>query len=101
MHDDIQWLIGILASAFVAFAGMLFVAFRNLSTKWTTSTAALHHKIDDVKEKYVRRDDLNHHIGRIDTIVKEVRDEQKALGEEQRRQHLKVLEAIATAANRN
>jgi hypothetical protein len=109
MEADIKWLIGILITVVGSFALMLIGTFRNLSTKWTTSTAALHKKIedgdkdtnakiDDVKERYVRRDDLNDHIGRLDKVIKEVRDEQKSLGDEQRAQHLKVLEAISSVA---
>ncbi len=101
MHDDIQWLIGLLATAFFAFSGMLFATFRNLSNKWSEGNKAIYNKIDeadkihavkidDIKDRYVRRDDLNEHIGRLDKAIQAVRDEQR----EQTRQ---VLEAIATS----
>lgn len=100
MNDDIKWLIGVEVSAIVAFIGILFVVFRNLSSKLTSSTAELHKKIDDVKEKYVRRDDLDSHIQRLDLSVNDLRREQKELRDEQRTQHHQVLEAIAVAAGK-
>ena len=109
MDADIKWLIGILITVAIAFALMLIAAFRNLSSKWSTSAATLHQKIEDgdksiiekidaVKENYVRRDDLDGHIQRLDQTVNDLRREQKELRDEQRGQHLKVMEAIATAA---
>lgn len=98
MEPDIKWLIGILVTVVVPFAAALILTFRSLSAKWTTSAAALHKKIDDVKEKYVRRDDLDGHIQRLDQTVNDLRREQKELRDEQRGQHQQVLEAIAVAA---
>lgn len=111
MHDDIQWLIGILATALVAFSGMLFGAFRSLSNRMSSANGMIYKKIEDrdkdildkiavVKEKYVRRDDLDGHIQRLDLTVNELRREQKEQRDEQRAQHLQVLEAIATTAGK-
>lgn len=71
MDDDLRWAVGVAITIFVAFAGLVVAAFRNMSAKITKT----HERIDDVKDKYVRRDDLDQHLKRIDTTVKELRTE--------------------------
>jgi hypothetical protein len=101
MNDDIQWLIGLLATGFAGFAGALFATFRSLSNKWSEGNKAIYQKIedgdtklnskiDDVKDRYVRRDDLDAHIERVETAIQAVRVDQR----EQTRQ---LLEAITKA----
>lgn len=38
------------------------VVHRNLVNKIDTGDADLHHRINEVREKYVRRDDLDQHL---------------------------------------
>lgn len=76
-HIDLKWLLGLL----VTFALALIAAFRNLAAKGSAGDAALHKKIEDVKEKYVRRDDYRHDMdavrrdlekidGKLDELIK-------------------------------
>ncbi|WP_147112066.1 hypothetical protein [Tateyamaria sp. syn59] len=87
MSEDLKWVIGIAMTITLFFGTALIGAFRNLSNKITARTAALHDRIDDVKEKYVRRDDLDGHIKRLDSRVQEIRDEM-------RENHRQVIDAI-------
>lgn len=74
MDGDLKWVIGLAVSMVLAFGTIMIGAFRNVSAK----IAGLHSRVDDVKEKYVRRDDLDGHILRIDQNVRDLRDEMRA-----------------------
>lgn len=94
MQNDIQWLIGIAVTAVMAVGGMLLGAFRSVSGKF----ANVHGRIDDVKEKYVRRDDLDGHIQRIYTNIQALKDETREgladIKREQREYHKEMMDAI-------
>ena len=83
MDSDLKWVIGIAVSMVLSFGGVMVGAFRNVSAK----IATLHGRVDDVKEKYVRRDDLDGHIQRLDGNVRDLREEMR----ENHRQLLEVL----------
>lgn len=72
---DLQWLVGISLTVFVALASIMIGASRNLGNKMSKSVAELHARIDHVKDNYVRRDDLDRHLERIDGNVNELRRE--------------------------
>ncbi len=77
MDGDLKWIAGLAVTFFLAFTGAIIGTFRNLSNKISKNTEKMHEKIDDVKENYVRRDDLNGHLEHVDTRMKELRDEQR------------------------
>jgi len=87
MDADLKWIIGIGAGLLLSFATMLIGAFRNLANRISANSATLHTKIDKVKDDYVRRDDLDGHIQRIDENVRDLRHEM-------RENHTQVMEAI-------
>lgn len=74
MDGDLKWVIGLAVSMVLAFGTIMIGAFRNVSAK----IAELHGRVDDVKEKYVRRDDLDGCIMRIDQNIRDLRDEMHA-----------------------
>lgn len=86
-----RWLIGLIVSVFVSLGMTIIGSFRNLAGKISAGNRDIYDRIDDVKERYVRRDDLDGHVSRIETNIKDLRDEQ-------RDQHKEVMTAIATAA---
>lgn len=87
MESDLRWVIGIGVSLTVTLVTALIAAFRNLANRISTGNRDLHKRVDDVKDKYVRRDDLDGHILRIDQNVRELRDEM-------RENHRQLLEAV-------
>ena len=87
MDADLKWLIGIVVTPCVAFTASLIAAFRNLANKLSNHSEKVHNRIDKVKEDYVRRDDLNGHIDRIDENIKTLRKETND-------NHQKLLQAI-------
>lgn len=84
MEADLKWVIGLGVSLCVFVATTLIATFRTLSAK----IAKTHERIDDVKDKYVRRDDLDGHLTRIDRTVHEIR-------EEMRDNHKQVIAALS------
>lgn len=87
MEADLRWFIGIAVSVALALVTTIIAAFRNLAARISTLDRDMLKRIDDVKEKYVRRDDLDGHITRLDQGMREIR-------EEMRENHTQVIEAI-------
>ncbi len=61
-----QWLIGLTATSVLVLAGMLIAAFRNVYWKISRRDSALHKRIDEVKDGYVRQDHLDSHVSHLD-----------------------------------
>ncbi len=74
MADEIKWLIGLGMTLVLAASATIIGAFRGTSAKIT----AVHNRIDKVKDDYVRREDLDGHIQRIEGNLRELRDEIRA-----------------------
>lgn len=87
MEADLRWVIGVAVSLTVTLVTALIAAFRNLANRISTGNRDLHKRVDDVKDKYVRRDDLDGHITRIERNLQEIRDEN-------RENHRQLLEAV-------
>lgn len=77
MGEEIKWVIGIGLTISISLITALIAAFRNLATRVSTGDRDLHKRIDDVKDKYVRRDDLDAHIRRIEKGIDDVKDEMR------------------------
>lgn len=75
MNEEIKWLIGIGVTMVLAFGGMLIGSFRNLSARIAAGDDRLHERVNRVRDEYVRRDDLDGHLQRIDGNVNELRRE--------------------------
>ncbi|ANH49081.1 hypothetical protein [Tritonibacter mobilis] len=88
MDADLKWVIGIAIAMATTFLTTMIAAFRNLAGRISTGNRDIHKRIDDVKEKYVRRDDLDGHIQRLDGNVRDLR-------EEMRENHRQLLEALS------
>lgn len=73
--DDIKWIIGTAVTVSIAYTIALIGAFRNLSSRISHGDGDLHKRVDRVKDDYVRRDDLNSHLDRMDKNVEKLRDE--------------------------
>ena len=87
MDAELKWAIGLAIGLATAFVTAMVGAFKNLSGRMSDSNKDLHGRIDDVKEKYVRRDDQDKHIARIEQNIREMRDEQ-------RENHKQILSAL-------
>lgn len=87
MDPDLKWVIGIGVTVITFIIGLIAGSFRNLAGRITNNTAALHKRIDTVKDTYVRRDDLESHLQRIDSNIRDLR-------QEMREGHQQVIEAV-------
>lgn len=89
-----QWLVGIAVSVSLAWTGALIGAFWKIiamikrgEMKNSEHVAVLHTKVDDVKERYVRRDDLDGHLSRMDKKIDDIRSEMRI-------NHQQVIDAL-------
>lgn len=57
-EEWVKWGIGLAFAGLTAVIGYIMTAHNNLAKKQSDDTKALHARIDDVKDKYVRRDDF-------------------------------------------
>lgn len=87
---ELQWLVGISLTVVLTIGGMLIAAFRTLSgkiDKGNTDMAKalkdgddhLHERVNRIRDEYVRRVDLDGHLSRIDTTLREIREDQKEM----------------------
>lgn len=91
MDSDLRWVIGIAISVCLFVATTLIATFRVVATK----IARTHERIDDVKEKYVRRDDLDIRLAPINQQLTEMRAEMRDQNEKVLQSNEKVLSALA------
>lgn len=89
MGDEFKWLGGAGLTVSVALITALISAFRSLSARFSSGDRDLHKRIDDVRERYVRRDDLDGHIRRIEANIRDLRDES-------REAHKEILTALSS-----
>lgn len=71
------WQILGFAVAAVTMIGGLIIRDRQIFAEIKKGEAELHERINNVQEKYVRRDDLNGHIESMQHAISEVRNEQR------------------------
>ena len=76
MGDDIKWLIGAIVGI-VAMIGGFIVRDRQVMHNITNGDEKLHERINRMQIDFVRRDDLNGHIDRIEQQVGGMREEQR------------------------
>ena len=79
---ELQWLIGLAVTFFATYTNVIIGVFYRIGTRMSHNADKLYTKIDHldeelsrVRDKYVRRDDLDSHLTRIDTAVKDLRAE--------------------------
>lgn len=74
MAEDVKWIIGI----GLTLAGLCFAYGRYVYSMITDGHKELHHRINTVRDEYVKRADLDAHLNRYDVRMRELRDEVRA-----------------------
>lgn len=74
MEEWVKWGIGLAFAGLTTMVGYMVNSHRSLAAKQSDDVRSLHAKIDDVKDKYVRRDDFA-------TFRQETRDALKGIDE--------------------
>lgn len=84
MTTELQWLIGIgVTLSIFAFGAIstglyrVWTAINAVGERMTDGDDKLHARINEVRKEYVRRDDLDGHLSRIDKKLDEIANEQK------------------------
>lgn len=76
MDGQVIALIGV-AGTIVSIVVAIVASHRTTADKIQKGDDALHERINRVRDEYVRRVDLDGHMARIETNVKELRDENR------------------------
>lgn len=103
--DDFRWIIGIAVTVVISVGGLLAAAFRSISSRIDTQmvslrahadtqVAELHGRVNKVKDDYVRRDDMDKHMTRIDGNVNELRREFRDSHEDTNRKLDAIMERL-------
>lgn len=99
MDENIRWALGIVATIFLAFAGFVTRALKSIRD----SVKDVDSRVNEVKENYVRRDDLAIQIGSIEkTMTKEselTREAFSDLRTDMARQHGLTIAALTKREN--
>lgn len=74
MEDDLKWLVGFLVGI-VGLIGGFITRDRQMAKQIREGDERLHARINRVKDEYVRKDDLDQTVKRLETGMKEMRDE--------------------------
>jgi len=93
-----SWLLNTLigmAGFLAAVLGGSIVRDRQIFRQIREGEDRLHERINRVREDYVRREDLDNHIQRLETNVKDLRDEVRDMRKEQSLQFRQLL-AVAS-----
>ena len=94
MSDEaMRWFIGIEITVAMAFASALLTLFYRLSDAIKKGDNVLHERVNDVRDQYVRRSDLDGHMTRIDGSMRDMRADMK----EQHRDTQQRLDSVLTA----
>jgi hypothetical protein len=76
MPDDIKWLIGTASALFLSIGGLVAGVMTRITTRMEKGDDRLHERINRVRDEFVRRDDLDGHMARVDRALTEMRDSQ-------------------------
>ena len=82
MDDQLWQLVGILVTISVPAGGAIIIAFRSVYSAMEAKDDVLHERVNRVRDEYVRRVDLDSHMARLESTLKEMRDEQRGFAKE-------------------
>jgi hypothetical protein len=72
-----MWIIGVGITIIVAFITALLAGFYRLSDAITRGDSDLHQRVNDVRDEYVRRADMDAQMARIDGSMRDIRTDMK------------------------
>ncbi len=97
---DVYALVGAFGTL-VAIIGAFLLSHRYTSDKIQTGDNALHERINRFRDEYVRRDDLDGHLARVEGSVKDLREESREGTREINRRLDQVLTTLQPPRSRN
>lgn len=96
VDDALRWVIGLGVTIIVAFTSALIAGFYRLADAIRKGDAELHVRVNDVRDEYARRTDLDGHMSRMDMAMRDMRNDMK----EQHRDTQRRLDSVLAALNR-
>ena len=94
MGEETKWLIGLLTGGVLTIGGVMIAAFNRLADRITRGDEVLHSRINDVREEYVRRSDLDGHLTRVDVQFRELKTEIREQHRDTQQRLDRVLSAV-------
>ncbi|MBO6507415.1 MAG: hypothetical protein JJ979_02830 [Roseibium sp.] len=76
MSEDLKWIVGIILGV-VTLIGGYITRDRQIQKQMRDGDDKLHERVNKVREDFVRREDLDGHIHRLDSNVQTMRDEMR------------------------
>lgn len=105
MDTDLQWVIGLAASGFIAFLSILVGAFWKLvamigrvEKSMEANDRELHGRINRVREETVHKTDLDGHLSRLSSDMRDMRAEHQRATQSTNERLDKLLEALSRNA---
>jgi uncharacterized protein YPO0396 len=101
MDENVKWAISFLFGLIVAAAGYT----RHVSNMIKVGDDNLHHRINQTRDEYVKRVDLDAHISRVESRIRDLREEWRAdirdIKEEQKGTNARLDAVLAKLAERH
>lgn len=94
MGEETKWLLGLLSGGVLTVGGVMIAAFNRLADRITAGDNVLHGRVNDVREEYVRRVDLDNQLTRIDVQFRELKSEMREQHRDTQQRLDKVLSAV-------
>lgn len=101
MNDDIQWLLGIAITVTMAWLSILVGTFwkvvamiRKVEEDLAKDNKELHSRINRLAQSSVNRDDLDRHLTRLSTEMRDMREEQRQSSKDMNERLDSLLSAI-------
>ena len=87
---ELQWLVGTAIGVVLSIAGIAIGAFRSMSGRLDKAVEKiegsmkheddrLHERVNRVRDEYVRRDDFDKSMERVDGTLRDIREDQKKM----------------------
>ena len=103
MDNDLQWIIGLVATIALAFGSALIGAFwklvamvKKVEDSMEANDKELHARINQVTQTTVQKADLDSQVGRINEELREMRSEQREASRSTNERLDRLLDAMVT-----
>jgi uncharacterized protein YicC (UPF0701 family) len=90
MDGDLKWIIGLSVGLLVSFTGMIIAAFNNLHSR-------VNRIRDELGSDFVRKDDLDGHLTRIEKNIDNLRSEAAAAQKQTHERLDKIITSVGGA----
>jgi septal ring factor EnvC (AmiA/AmiB activator) len=99
MGEELKWLIGIGITFMIAAFTAISTALYRTNAAMKAGDDRLHERVNKVREDYVRRDDLDKHLTRLDTKLDRIDSKFEQIVNDQQDMNKAVLAALRNRHN--